>query len=89
LSSGNVRALYVVSSLITGVSFFVVGAAKGRLVLQRWYSAGAETCILAGAAAVLAYLVGVLLRDVLPGEDAVRIKDAIDPPAAPVYADYA
>jgi VIT1/CCC1 family predicted Fe2+/Mn2+ transporter len=64
-SAGSSGAPYVVSSLLTGIAFFLVGAVKGRFVLQRWYWAGAETCILGGAAAALAYVVGILLQNVV------------------------
>lgn len=65
LSPDSVIEPYFVSSVITGAAFFLVGAIKGRFVLQRWYWAGAETCIVGGAAAALAYLVGAGLRGIL------------------------
>jgi VIT1/CCC1 family predicted Fe2+/Mn2+ transporter len=65
ISPGFMIRPYLVSTLVTAIAFFLVGAVKGRFVLQRWYSAGAETCIVGGAAAVLAYLVGVLLGGVI------------------------
>ena len=64
-SPDSVIQPYLVSSLITGFAFFLVGAVKGRFVFQEWYRAGAETFIVGGAAAVLAYLVGVILRGVV------------------------
>lgn len=50
------------SSLATGVAFFAIGAIKSRFVNKPWYSSGLETLLLGGAAATIAYLVGILLK---------------------------
>jgi vacuolar iron transporter family protein len=52
---------YLPSTLLTAVSLFFVGAVKARFLSTKWYQAGAETLIIGGAAAGLAYVVGVLL----------------------------
>jgi vacuolar iron transporter family protein len=53
---------YLWSSLATGVAFFAIGAIKSRFVGKPWYTSGLETFLLGGAAAVIAYLVGIGLK---------------------------
>ena len=65
LVPGGLAAPFLWSSLITGAAFFVVGALKGRYVEHRWYLAGLETLAIGGSAAILSYLVGMLLKNLV------------------------
>lgn len=61
---GHVENAFLWSTALTGAAFFAIGAAKSRFVEQPWHVAGGETLVVGGVAAVLAYLVGHLLRQV-------------------------
>jgi vacuolar iron transporter family protein len=53
---------FILSIVSTSIAFFIVGSVKGRVVGIRWLFSGFETLLIGGAAAVIAYYVGYLLR---------------------------
>ncbi len=62
MGPGGIGNPYFWSCLLTGIAFFAVGGIKSRFVQQAWYWSGLETLALGGAAASLAYAVGVALK---------------------------
>ena len=62
MGDSELPAPYLVSTVMTGVAFFAVGAAKSRFVDQHWIWSGLETLFVGGGAAGLAYLCGVVLK---------------------------
>ena len=55
---------FMVSILLTGVVFFLIGSAKSFWSTSSWQRSGAVTLAVGGTAAVLAYFVGMLLRSI-------------------------
>ena len=53
---------FTLSIILTSAAFFLVGSVKGRIVGKRWLFSGIETLLIGGAAAVIAYYVGFILR---------------------------
>ncbi len=62
---GVFSAPFFVSSLMTGFAFIIVGAAKSRFVSRPWYIEALETLLAGGAAAVIAYFIGYLLKGLI------------------------
>ena len=54
---------FLTSAAATAVTFFVIGVLKGRFVHRDWLQSGLETLGVGSAAAVLAYAVGVGLKN--------------------------
>lgn len=61
-SPSLIQSPFLLSSVLTGIAFFVVGAMKSWFVAQRWWLAGAETLAVGGAAAGIAFSLGAILE---------------------------
>ncbi|MEO8650005.1 MAG: VIT1/CCC1 transporter family protein [Acidobacteriota bacterium] len=59
----GMQASFTVSSVLTGLTFFIIGSVKSRWSTQSWLRSGLETFFVGALAAGLAYFVGVLLKD--------------------------
>jgi vacuolar iron transporter family protein len=59
------RSMFIVSTLATMVTFFLIGLAKGRQLERAPLRSGLETLAMGGAAALLAYGVGAGLRAIV------------------------
>lgn len=62
LVPGTIEKPFVVSTVFTGIAFFLVGAYKTRFVGKSWYINGLETLLVGGAAALIAFYIGRFLR---------------------------
>jgi VIT1/CCC1 family predicted Fe2+/Mn2+ transporter len=59
--------VFMVSALATALTFFGIGVLKGRVLRHPLLRSGLDTLLIGGAAALLAYLVGVLLQNLVGG----------------------
>lgn len=59
----NVTEPLLASVLLTGAVFFTIGSLKSRWSTASWLRSGVSTLIVGGAAAAIAYAVGIALRD--------------------------
>jgi VIT1/CCC1 family predicted Fe2+/Mn2+ transporter len=64
LMNRNANESFIASSIMTGITFFVIGYIRGRVADQRPLASGIETFFIGGSAALVAYLVGWLLQSV-------------------------
>jgi vacuolar iron transporter family protein len=55
---------FTISSVLTGATFFIIGSLKSRWSTSGWLRSGMETFLVGALAAVLAYIVGVLLKGI-------------------------
>lgn len=56
------ESVYPLSIVMTALAFFFVGSAKVFVTKKNWLKSGMETLLVGGLAAVIAYLVGYMLR---------------------------
>ena len=59
--------LYLWSTVMTGIAFFLVGAGKSFFVRQSWLRSGMETLLIGSLAAAIAYLIGYALHSLASG----------------------
>jgi VIT1/CCC1 family predicted Fe2+/Mn2+ transporter len=60
----GIKNSFEISSVLTGVTFFIIGSVKSRWSTSGWLRSGLETFFVGALAAVLAYMVGVLLKGI-------------------------
>ena len=52
---------FLYSVVFTGISFFIIGIIRGKIVIKSLFSTGLSTLAVGGIAATVAYIVGYLL----------------------------
>jgi VIT1/CCC1 family predicted Fe2+/Mn2+ transporter len=68
LAFGNAfspRQVFAISAAATGLTFFITGIFRGRVVRQSMLMGGIETLLVGGAAAGLAFFVGSMLKGLI------------------------
>lgn len=58
-------AQFIISAGLTAAAFFGVGALKSLAAADNWFRSGMETLLMGGGAAMLAWLVGLAMRDMV------------------------
>ena len=58
LFPGTFSNPFLISSVLTCIGFFLIGAIKTKFVGKKWYFNGIETLLIGGAAALLAFVIG-------------------------------
>lgn len=54
--------VYPISIILTVITFFLIGSSKVHLTGKKWWVSGFETLLIGSAAAIIAYVIGYLLR---------------------------
>jgi len=60
----NMKSAFLVSAGMTAAVFFSIGAVKSKWATTSWWRSGIETFLIGGAAAIIAYTIGHLLRNI-------------------------
>lgn len=60
----GVRSSFLISCIMTGVTFFLIGSFKSRWSTSSWIRSGMETFFVGALAAALAYGAGVVLKGI-------------------------
>ena len=63
----GLSATTIMATVMTAITFFVIGSIKSRWSTQHWVNSGLETTAIGLAAAGMAYLIGYLLKDLVGG----------------------
>ena len=62
----GISGALTLATVLTGIVFFIIGSLKSRWSTESWWSSGLATFAIGTCAALLAYLVGVLLKGIAP-----------------------
>jgi len=65
VTPGAIAQPFLWSSILTLISFFIVGVTKGHYITHSWLRAGLETLIIGTIAAALAYGIGYALQGLI------------------------
>jgi VIT1/CCC1 family predicted Fe2+/Mn2+ transporter len=60
----GIKNSFNISLALTSITFFLIGSVKSRWSTSSWLRSGLETFVVGTLASVLAYIVGVLLKDI-------------------------
>jgi VIT1/CCC1 family predicted Fe2+/Mn2+ transporter len=64
MSDGGIAHPFTWSAALTAIAFLAIGSLKARVVKRRWWRSGLETLGVGGAAASVAYFVGLALQGI-------------------------
>lgn len=59
-----VQNSFLIASILTGITLFILGAVKSKINHSNWLKSGIEMLVVGGLAAVVAYVVGVVLGNI-------------------------